>query len=86
MAEYINLLKMADVISVNNYMVSYVLPEDGVICLLDCDDQVLAILPEDIKDVVIHMAIRDETEGLYGLYYDFNLHQEYLGVSRFESE
>ena len=83
MAEYINLLKMADVISVNNYIVSYVLLEDGVICLLDCDDQVLAILPEDIKDVVIHMAIRDNTEGLY---YDFNLQQEYLGVSRFESE
>ena len=83
MAEYINLLKMADVISVNNYIVSYVLPEDGVICLLDCDDQVLAILPEDVKDVVIHMAIGDNTEGLY---YDFNLQQEYLGVSRFESE
>lgn len=83
MAEYINLLKMADVITVNNYIVSYVLPEDGVICLLDCDDQVLAILPEDIEDVVIHMAIMDNTEGLY---YDFNLQQEYLGVSRFESE
>ena len=83
MAEYINLLKMADVITVNNYIVSCVLPEDGVICLLDCNDQVLAILPEDVKDVVIHMAIRDNTEGLY---YDFNLQQEYLGVSRFESE
>ena len=83
MAEYINLLRMADVITVNNYIVSYVLPEDGVICLLDCNDQVLAILPEDAKDVVIHMAIMDNTEGLY---YDFNLQQEYLGVSRFESE
>lgn len=83
MTEYINLLRMADEITVNNYVVSYVLPEDGVICLLDCDDQVLAILPEDAKDVVIHMAIRDNTEGLY---YDFNLQQEYLGVSRFESE
>lgn len=83
MAEYINLLKMADVISVNNYIVSYVLPEDGVICLLDCDDQVLAILPEDIEDVVIHMAIMDNTEGVF---YDFNLKQEFLGVSRFESE
>lgn len=83
MAEYINLLKMADVITVNNYVVSCVLPEDGVICLLDCNDQVLAILPEDAKDVVIHMAIRDNTEGVF---YDFNLKQEFLGVSRFESE
>ena len=81
MAEYINLLKMADVITVNNYIVSYVLPEDGVICLLDCDDQVLAILPEDIKDVVIHMAVSGNTEGVF---YDFNLKQEFLGVSRFE--
>lgn len=83
MTEYINLLRMADVITVNNYVVSCVLPEDGVICLLDCNDQVLAILPEETKDVVIHMAIRDNTEGLF---YDFNLQQEYLGVSRFESK
>jgi hypothetical protein len=72
---------MADVITVNNYVVSYVLPEDGVICLLDCDDQVLAILPEDVDDVVIHMAIGGNSEGFF---YDFNLQQEFLGVSRFE--
>ena len=83
MAEYINLLKMADVITVNNYVVSCVLPEDGVICLLDCNDQVLAILPEDVKDVIIHMAIGGNSEGFF---YDFNLQQEFLGVSRFESE
>ena len=83
MAEYINLLKMADVITVNNYVASCVLPEDGVICLLDCDDQVLAILPEDEENVVIHMAVRDNAEGIF---YDFNLKQEFLGVSRFESE
>ena len=81
MAEYINLLKMADVISVNNYIVSYVLPEDGVICLLDLNDQVLAILPEDRESVIVHMAIRDNSEGFF---YDFNLDQEFLGVSRFE--
>ena len=81
MAEYINLLKMADVISVNNYIVSYVLPEDGVICLLDLNDQVLAILPEDKDSVIVHMAIRDNSEGFF---YDFNLDQEFLGVSRFE--
>lgn len=81
MVEYINLLKMADVITVNNYIVSYVLPEDGVVCLLDCNDQVLAILPEDIDDVVIHMAIGGNSEGFF---YDFNLQQEFLGVSRFE--
>ena len=74
---------MADVITVNNYVVSYILPEDGVICLLDCDDQVLAILPEDVDDVVIHMAIGGNSEGFF---YDFNLQQEFLGVSRFESE
>lgn len=72
---------MADIITVNNYVVSYVLPEDGVICLLDCNDQVLAILPEDIDDVVIHMAIGGNSEGFF---YDFNLQQEFLGVSRFE--
>ena len=83
MAEYINLLRMADVITVNNFIVSYVLPEDGVICLLDCNDQVLAILPEDEENVVIHMAVRGNTEGVF---YDFNLKQEFLGVSRFESE
>lgn len=83
MAEYINLLKMADVISVNNHIVSYVLPEDGVICLLDCDDQVLAILPEDKDSVIVHMSIRGNSEGFF---YDFNLDQEFLGVSRFESE
>lgn len=81
MVEYINLLKMADVITVNNYVVSYILPEDGVVCLLDCNDQVLAILPEDIDDVVIHMAIGGNSEGFF---YDFNLQQEFLGVSRFE--
>lgn len=74
---------MADVITVNNYIVSYVLPEDEVICLLDCNDQVLAILPEDIDDVVIHMAIGGNSEGFF---YDFNLQQEFLGVSRFEPE
>lgn len=78
-----NLLRMADVITVNNFIVSYVLPEDGVICLLDCNDQVLAILPEDEDSVVIHMAVRGNTEGVF---YDFNLKQEFLGVSRFESE
>ena len=83
MSEYINLLRMADVITVNNYIVSYVLPEDEVICLLDCNDQVLAILPEDIDDVVIHMAIGGNSEGFF---YDFNLQQEFLGVSRFEPE
>ena len=72
---------MADIITVNNYVVSYVLPEDGVVCLLDCNDQVLAILPEDIDDVVIHMAIGGNSEGFF---YDFNLQQEFLGVSRFE--
>ena len=72
---------MADVISVNNYIVSYVLPEDGVICLLDLNDQVLAILPEDKDSVIVHMAIRDNSEGFF---YDFNLDQEFLGVSRFE--
>jgi hypothetical protein len=72
---------MADIVTVNNYVVSYILPEDGVICLLDCDDQVLAILPEDIDDVVIHMAIGGNSEGFF---YDFNLQQEFLGVSRFE--
>jgi len=82
-AEYTNLLKMADVITVNNFIVSYVLPEDGVICLLDCNDQVLAILPEDEDSVVIHMAVRGNAEGIF---YDFNLKQEFLGVSRFESE
>lgn len=76
-----NLLRMADIITVNNYVVSYVLPEDGVVCLLDCNDQVLAILPEDIDDVVIHMAIGGNSEGFF---YDFNLQQEFLGVSRFE--
>ena len=78
-----NLLRMADIITVNNYVVSYVLPEDGVVCLLDCNDQVLAILPEDIDDVVIHMAIGGNSEGFF---YDFNLQQEFLGVSRFEPE
>jgi hypothetical protein len=72
---------MADIVTVNNYVVSYILPEDGVICLLDCDDQVLAILPEDVDDVVIHMAIGGNSEGFF---YDFNLQQEFLGVSRFE--
>ena len=76
-----NLLRMADIITVNNYVVSYILPEDGVVCLLDCNDQVLAILPEDIDDVVIHMAIGGNSEGFF---YDFNLQQEFLGVSRFE--
>lgn len=74
---------MADIITVNNYVVSYILPEDGVVCLLDCNDQVLAILPEDIDDVVIHMAIGGNSEGFF---YDFNLQQEFLGVSRFEPE
>ena len=83
MAEYINLLRMADAITVNNYIVSCVLPEDGVICLLDLNDQVLAILPEDKDSVIVHMAIRDNSEGFF---YDFNLDQEFLGVSRFESE
>lgn len=78
-----NLLRMADIITVNNYVVSYILPEDGVVCLLDCNDQVLAILPEDIDDVVIHMAIGGNSEGFF---YDFNLQQEFLGVSRFEPE
>ena len=81
MTDCFNLLRMADAITVNNFLVDYVLPEDGVICLLDLNDQVLAILPEDTDDVVIHMAIGGNSEGFF---YDFNLDQEFLGVSRFE--
>ncbi len=81
MTDCFNLLRMADAITVNNFLVDYVLPEDGVICLLDCNDQVLAILPEDRESVIVHMAIRDNSEGFF---YDFNLDQEFLGVSRFE--
>ena len=77
----INLLRMADAITVNNFLVNHVLPEDGVICLLDLNDQVLAILPEDRNSVIIHMSIRGNSEGFF---YDFNLDQEFLGVSRFE--
>ena len=79
--EEFNLLRMADAITVNDFLVDYVLPEDGVICLLDLNDQVLAILPEDKDSVIVHMAIRDNSEGFF---YDFNLDQEFLGVSRFE--
>ena len=81
MTDCFNLLRMADAITVNNFLVDYVLPEDGVICLLDLNDQVLAILPEDKDSVIVHMAIRDNSEGFF---YDFNLDQEFLGVSRFE--
>ncbi len=81
MTDCFNLLRMADAITVNDFLVANVLPEDGVICLLDLNDQVLAILPEDKDSVIVHMAIRDNSEGFF---YDFNLDQEFLGVSRFE--
>ena len=81
MTDCFNLLRMADAITVNDFLVDHVLPEDGVICLLDSNDQVLAILPEDRESVIVHMAIRDNSEGFF---YDFNLDQEFLGVSRFE--
>lgn len=76
-----NLLRMADVISVKEHLVSYILEEDNALALLDAQENVLAILPDDKKDVTIHMAIRGNTQE--NTYYDFDLDQNFLGVSKF---
>ena len=73
---------MADIITVDNLVVSYVLEEEGVIALLDGNEQVMAILPEDNESVLVHMAVMGNTEE--SVYYDFDLNQQFLGVSKFE--
>lgn len=73
---------MADAITVNNMLVSFVAVDGDSIALLDEYDQVMAILPEEADSVVIHMAIRGNKDE--NMYYDFDLDQQFLGVSKFE--
>lgn len=73
-----NFLKLADVVTVDEYNVACVLYEEDSIVLLDLNDQVLAVLPGDEDKVLVHIAVQGENTGIF---YTFNLNQEFIGVS-----
>jgi len=80
MTEVEGLLKMADIISVDDDVVISSYTEDGVTTFFDINDQPLAQLPGDEERIIINMSIQGENTGVY---YSYDLNSKFIGVSLF---
>ena len=81
MTEAEGLLKMADIISVEDSIVYSSHTEDGVTTFFGIDEQLIGQLPRDEDKVLVHMAVQGEDSGVY---YSHDLKGKFIGISLFD--
>ena len=77
------LLKMADIISVDDNIVYSTHTEDGITTFFDIDEQLLGQFPGDEDKILVNIAVQGEDIGVY---YSYDLNEKFIGISLFEED